>query len=124
MNKAIIIGNLIYNNEAVVGGGIYCLQSNPLIISNTICNNVAEENGGGLVVNHNSNPIQINVILWGNIASSGNQVHLYTNLALPDFYYCNIQGGIEEFGISYNFVFEGIYENCINANPSLYRFSS
>ena len=116
-SDAIIIGNLIYNNEAVVGGGIYCLQSNPLIISNTICNNVAEENGGGLVVNHNSNPIQINVILWGNIASSGNQVHLYTNLALPDFYYCNIQGGIEEFGISYNFVFEGIYENCINANP-------
>jgi len=116
-SDAIIIGNLIYNNEAVVGGGIYCFQSNPLIISNTICNNVAEENGGGLVVAHNSNPIQINVILWGNIASSGNQVHLYTNLALPDFYYCNIQGGIEEFGISYNFVFEGIYENCIDANP-------
>ena len=116
-SNAIIIGNLFYQNEAVVGGGIYCFQSNPLIMNNTICNNVAEENGGGFVVAHNSNPILINVILWGNIAVSGNQVHLYTNLALPDFYYCNIQGGIEEFGISYNFVFEGIYENCINAYP-------
>ncbi len=116
-SDAIIIGNLIYNNEAVYGGGIYCFQSSPLILSNTISNNIAEEDGGGLVVAHSSNPILINVILWGNIAVNGNQVHLYTNLALPDFYYCNIQGGIEEFGISYNFVFEGIYENCINANP-------
>ncbi|MBL7148510.1 MAG: chitobiase/beta-hexosaminidase C-terminal domain-containing protein [Candidatus Cloacimonetes bacterium] len=116
-SDAIIIGNLIYNNEAVNGGGIYCFQSNPLIINNTICNNVAEEDGGGLVLIHNSNSILINVILWENIAGSGNQVHLYTNNALPDFYYCNIQGGIEEFGLGNNVVFEGIYENCINANP-------
>ncbi|MCK4312435.1 MAG: chitobiase/beta-hexosaminidase C-terminal domain-containing protein, partial [Candidatus Cloacimonetes bacterium] len=116
-SDAIIIGNLIYDNEAVYGGGIYCFQSSPLIISNTICHNVAEEDGGGLGVGYNSNPIQINVILWANTAGCGDQVHLYTNYSQPDFYYCNIQGGTEEFGLGASVVFEGIYENCINAYP-------
>jgi hypothetical protein len=116
-SDAILIGNLIYANEAVYGGGIYCFQSSPLIISNTICHNVAQEYGGGFGLHSNSNPILINVILWGNIACSGNQVHLYTNYSRPDFYYCNIQGGSGGFGLGVNVVYLGIYENNIAADP-------
>lgn len=117
-SNAKLTRNLIYENEAVYGGGIYCYQSDPYIVNNTICKNYAEEDGGGLGVGYNSHPIQINVILWENLANCGNQVHLYTHYSQPDFYFCDIQGGIDAFGFGANVTFEGNYENCLEATPS------
>ncbi len=43
-----IQGNRIENNSSSLGGGIYILQSNPLINKNLIAGNTASEGGGGI----------------------------------------------------------------------------
>ncbi|MBN1637889.1 MAG: hypothetical protein JW866_02910 [Ignavibacteriales bacterium] len=114
-----IINNLIHSNSTQTYGGGICLNSNsrPEIINNTICNNTASR-GGGIFVANSSSPNIKNTIIWGNTASfDGNQVHLYTNNADPNFYYCDIQGDSTEFGKDNGAIFNGDYENNINADP-------
>ncbi|MCK4653808.1 MAG: chitobiase/beta-hexosaminidase C-terminal domain-containing protein, partial [Candidatus Cloacimonetes bacterium] len=124
----VLVNNQITNNHSYYGGGIGIFNdASPLIINNTISYNTAT-NGGGLFISSSCSPIIINTILWDN---SGNQIYLHDtddSEADPDFYYCDIQGGIEDFGLYANTVYVGNYLNNIDADPcfmgsGLYPFS-
>jgi parallel beta-helix repeat protein len=146
-NKPTVAGNIIYNNTASerAGGIFIAMDSNPLIINNIIIYNHAGEVGGGIGFGHsgrgvfsnntiafnsagnsgggidcydNCDPIFINNIIYDNSANTGDQVSIYDSQSDPDFLYCNIQGGKDEFsgdGAGNNYT--GIYENNIDANP-------
>ncbi|MCK4694554.1 MAG: hypothetical protein KAT74_02265, partial [Candidatus Cloacimonetes bacterium] len=118
-NELILINNLISENVTEgSGGGINCGRSlqNGQMINNTICNNSAEE-GGGIQFYYINCDI-INCILYGNTATAnGNQVNLYDNSSDPNLYYCNVQGGFEDFGVHGSIIYEGEYENNIDLDP-------
>ncbi|MCD4817797.1 MAG: right-handed parallel beta-helix repeat-containing protein [Candidatus Cloacimonetes bacterium] len=116
----IIVNNLIINNQARKGGAIYlsseCTGS---IINNTICGNQADY-GGGIYCGDVYTDFENNIV-WNNSAEvSGDQIHIFQlhNDIVPSFSYCNIMGGIESFGNGGYYVFNGIYEQNIDENPS------
>jgi photosystem II stability/assembly factor-like uncharacterized protein len=117
-SNPLLINNLIANNYAeFIGGGITCTSYfSPVIINNTIVNNYAC-NGGGIVCGIDSTPQLINNIIWNNNAVDGDQIYLMGETSDPDFYYCNVQGGISEFGGDGAAGFNGDYENCIDSDP-------
>jgi hypothetical protein len=89
---------ILYNNNATNGGGIYTNNHNPanyLNFNNVIANNTAT-NGGGLYC-QNSDPRFLNVIIWGNTATAGNNVYLNDGGSDPYFNYCDVEGGIAAF---------------------------
>lgn len=118
-----VSNNVISNNVANGGAGIYFntndhnfYSSNPNIINCTIVNNSAA-NGGAIYCNLEADPTLTNTILWGNTSGiSGMQVYLNNESNDPDFYYCDIQGGSDNFGLNGNF-FTGNYQNNIDALP-------
>ena len=72
-----IENNLIYLNEAWVGGGIHIQNCSPIIRNNTIANNLAQMVGGGINIRLDSHPIiEHNIIVYnkspqgGGVASS------------------------------------------------------
>lgn len=93
--------NLIYNNQAQQGGGIYFNDALPVFFVNTICNNQATD-GGGIKMEDGSPVVWVNgCILWGN---TGEQISLVA--AWPRFNQCDIQGG-----------WAGVGEGNIDADP-------
>lgn len=116
----ILTNNLIVENQArQYGGGLRCYTSgNPVLINNTIALNTAQSSGGGVSCTVNSDPVFINTILYGNTAGPGNQVHLVDTYSDPDFYYCNIEGGLESIGgDGAGSEYSGAYENNLDTDP-------
>ncbi|MBC8485452.1 MAG: right-handed parallel beta-helix repeat-containing protein [Bacteroidetes bacterium] len=118
-----IINNLLYNNRAGnSGGGIYSQNSGAFLVNNTFYNNKADTvsvygKGGGLYCDESS-PALYNCIFFNNWASSsGHQVFLNSDSSDPDFYFCDVEGGAEAFGLGSGVVYNGIYENNIDAYP-------
>jgi len=120
-SNPMVINNIITKNRTDdEAGGIRCnYSSRPLIINNTIVNNKANY-GGGIHCDGNSNPILINTILYGNTARSreGNQVYIADSGSDPNFLFCDIEGGKDQFGgsgadLNYN----GTYENNLDSDP-------
>ncbi len=67
-NTAVIIGFTIKNGNAVEGGGIYCINSDPVIINNIITMNLAFGNledgsGGGIFCANSNSTITQNIII-------------------------------------------------------------
>jgi len=120
--NALITNNMIINNQCFggegEGGGIKCwINDKSIIINNTIAYNNATH-GGGICCNQNSDPILINNIIWENTATYGNQVNLLEATSDPNFFFCDIQGGKEEFGGNGSGVnYTGQYENNIDSDP-------
>lgn len=68
-SSANIEENSILNNNAVYGAGICCYQSSiPIIQNNHIKDNIAEDSGGGIRVNHDTEAEILNNIVCNNIA--------------------------------------------------------
>lgn len=116
-----IVNNLVESNSALYfGGGVAFLETNVLLVNNTIVNNFAGQ-GGGLYFNFESTPVFKNCIIWGNIsgANNGSQVYIWDIYSAPEFYYCDIQYGLEGFSGSggTGSGFSGIYENCLDITP-------
>jgi len=65
-----IVGNSITMNEARLsdGGGIYCLRASPIISGNLVSDNLADENGGGIYCVYDSSPIITNNVIARNTA--------------------------------------------------------
>jgi hypothetical protein len=98
------------------GGGIFCLANNPTFINNTIVNNYAAK-GGGIYFSGNTTALVKNCIIYGNTSSvDGDQVYLLDQTSAPDFTYCNVQGGTNDFGLNGN-VYIGNYINNLNSAP-------
>jgi predicted outer membrane repeat protein len=115
----VISNNIIINNSATAGnngGGIYCSGSSSEITNCTIANNNAT-NGGALYCINASKPNFRNCILWGNVASSsGSQVFLFDEPSDPNFFYCDIEGGMNAFATNGNF-YTGLDSNNLDSNP-------
>lgn len=69
-----IENNLIYLNEAWVGGGIHMQNCSPNIRNNTIANNYADVSGGGIKIRLDSHPIIEHNIIVYNTSSQGGGV--------------------------------------------------
>lgn len=120
-----IINNNIISNNSVTsanggGGGISCATgSSNKFCNNTISNNFASNingHGGALFFENGSTPTFNNCILFGNDAKEGKSVFLDDEPSDPDFYYCNVQGGIADFGLNGTF-YLGAYQNNIDIDP-------
>ncbi|MEI6767006.1 MAG: right-handed parallel beta-helix repeat-containing protein [Bacteroidota bacterium] len=115
-----VSNNSISNNTALGGGGgIYCdyTYEIPTFSNNTVSSNKATR-GGGLYCSLGSSVIQYNTIFWGNTAdSSGHQVFLEDENSDPDFYYCDIQGSTDSFGLNTGIFYTGIYQNNSDTLP-------
>jgi parallel beta-helix repeat protein len=84
--------NVITNNSAINGGGIYLERATAdSIYGNTITENTAAQYGGAIYCN-SSNPTIQNSILYGNIAQGMSQIHP-VNGSSPIVRYCDVQGG-------------------------------
>jgi parallel beta-helix repeat protein len=145
-NSPTISNNIISNNTASYGGGIICTNDGtPTITNNTISNNLASVRGGGIcceytyanptfsnnTISNNSaasggalsctlysNITLYNTIMWGNTATtSGHQVYLDDENSDPNFYYCDIQGGMAQFGLNSSIFYTGVFQNNIDADP-------
>ena len=63
-----------------------------------------------------SSPTFYNTLIWNNLATQGSQIYLEDQFSDPNFYYCDLHGGLGSIFIesgSYN----GQYENCLSLNP-------
>lgn len=115
-SNPVINNNIIYKNQAMGGGGIACYQSYPVIINNTIVKNSA--NHGGALDCLMASPTLFNTIIYYNLAPIGSQIHLGSP-AEPNFYYCDIEGGIREFARDHmnGGNYKGIYLSNIGMDP-------
>ena len=91
---ATITGNLIAQNSANNGGGIYFTYGPPAsaFSNNTIFNNTAQNSGGGIYYNSPTQADFINSILWANSALEGDEV--FIERGSLTFSYSDIQGSI------------------------------
>jgi len=92
-----LIGNLISGNTALRGGGLMNEGSSPQVTNNTIVDNTAAIEGGGIYntivmvgVIQPSNPSCTNDILWGNTAPTGPQMCTNTN-CVAAVRYCDVE---------------------------------
>jgi hypothetical protein len=84
-----ITNNVFESNTAALGGGIYVHSGAiPSFINNTIVNNIATSQGGGIRVN-GTQAIVLNSIFWNN---TPNQVTV-TNGGIVEVNYSDIEGG-------------------------------
>ncbi|MBN2173395.1 MAG: right-handed parallel beta-helix repeat-containing protein [Bacteroidales bacterium] len=114
------VNNLFIGNEAYFfGGGVAVLETTILFANNTISQNYSGA-GGGLYFNANSFSVFKNNIVWGNqdYGGGGPQVYIWDTFSAPEFYYCDIQGGPDQFGGTGGGAgFTGIYEDCLEDDP-------
>jgi hypothetical protein len=126
--ESIVMNCIISNNTTTDsisgGGGITCRESCPILVNNTIANNTTIKSGGGVKVWSQSRPYSrpsfYNNIIWRNTASEGNQVAIGGEDSDPNFYFCNIMGGIEGFAYIWESSPEtntGDYINNIDSDP-------
>jgi parallel beta-helix repeat protein len=114
-----IENNIITDNHAPIGGGIYCsVNASPVFVNNTIAYNTATGNGGGISCESNSDPILLNNILYGNSATAGGQLYIADINSDPIVAYSDIQGGKDGFGgPGAGADYTGLYENNIDTDP-------
>lgn len=142
-DNVVVSYNFISNNTAAMfGGGVYCRNETQHVSDNVVSNNTAGEGGGGIcfsgstaditnntITNNDalyggalyfkssSVPLIQNTMLWGNTAPDGEQVYIWDDDSDPDFYYCDVQGGRDAFGLNSNVFYMGAYEHNIDSIP-------
>jgi len=90
-----VITNCIFSNNyaSEEGGGMYNdTDVLPEILSCTFYGNLADQVGGA-ISNHDCNPIVTNSILWGNSASSADEIYNLNDTTIPVVIYCDVEGG-------------------------------
>lgn len=96
-----LANNIISHNSSDVGysygGGVCLFQSKSLFVNNTIVNNSTNYGGGGFFNCWGDDSVMVNSILWGNTASLGSNVFLYTPEYSPittfEVDYSDFEGG-------------------------------
>ena len=111
-STAVITGFTVLNGRAGRGGGIRCDASSPSLTNVRMQGNIADENGGGIFCDHNSNPSLTNVTISGNTAEIDGAGLYCRNNSSPSLTNVTISGNFAER------VGGGI--SCwLNSNPSL-----
>jgi hypothetical protein len=119
-SNPLVSHNLFYDNEAVYYGGAIDLWdfSDPLIINNTIVSNHTGISGAGLRILGTCSPTLINNIFWDNTSNEGSpQIYIGDDIAAPDFFYNDIQYGLDSIGTYGGFPLNGQWRNNIDADP-------
>ncbi len=110
-----VYGNLIIHNSATnAGGGIYSRYDASMFFKNTLAHNQAATGGGFYVLTFSNLPPTFHSsIFWGNIASTGSQIHLDpTTGSTANIAYCDVQNGWTGTGnLNLNPEFVNIAEN-------------
>lgn len=124
MDYSTIFNNVISNNTAQQGGAVFCssygsYSTSPYLYNNTIANNSAQLGGAFFFSSPSvsSSPTLRNTIIWGDSATSGNEVYIDDVGSKPNFYYCDVQGGSAAFGLNPNAFYLGTYADNINSDP-------
>ncbi|HNS17786.1 MAG TPA: right-handed parallel beta-helix repeat-containing protein [Bacteroidales bacterium] len=97
LGTAMVVNNIICENSATMGGGIYINEESPdilQIISNTVVNNTASETGEGIHCNYTDTALVLNTIFCENEASFQPEIALYQGDL--EVHYCDVMGGWEE----------------------------
>lgn len=117
-SEAEIKNSLISNNLSENGGGIYADNSNHGLLNNTIVFNRAIQNGGGLYLAESEVRID-NSILSDNVSdlSVGNQVLIDDNFSSPDIFQSLVYGGTGDFGLGPGVSYQGEYQDNIDELP-------
>ena len=110
---------MLENTADFFGGAIANLDAGPTFVNNTITLN-SSAYGGAFYVKDSLVPNVYNSILWDNNAGVGPEVYLWDAFASANFYYCDIEGGFENFGGSGGVGYQGIYENNKNQDPEFF----
>jgi predicted outer membrane repeat protein len=63
LQTTVLDGFVVYNGQAVNGGGLFCYAASPLIVSNTFSNNIATTSGGGAYFSFASPVIMQNLFM-------------------------------------------------------------
>lgn len=112
--------NIVCNNQVgQKGAGIYVRDCSPVLLNNTIANNLGNGHTGG-IYGSNAAPVFYNTIVYGN--GKGFDYFEYSQVCIsddfmPDFYYCAIQGGVNNFELSFIDSYTGTAENIITSDP-------
>lgn len=121
-SDVMLSNNLIANNlsKSYDGGGIAIYSCSPTLVNNTICFNRADD-GEGLYIYGASKPQFYNTVVFSNGGrytpyNSNNEIYLDSDNADPDFYNCNLQGGIEGIIVNYG-SYTGNYKNIFDGSP-------
>lgn len=120
ISDAVIINTNISNNSGDTrDSGILSISSNFTLINSNICfnNDNTTENGSGIYLLESSPTIINSNIYYNRAFSDYTQVTLLDSLSVPEFYNCNIQGGISEFNLESGIAYTGNYINNIDENP-------
>ena len=97
---ATVSGTAVLGNTADNGGGVYADNTNITentrshIISCTIADNTAD-NGGGLYLEDGAS-MQVNTVIWGNVAPSNKNVSGVTGTRFADTQLANVFGNMNE----------------------------
>lgn len=130
ITKGLLINNLIVNNGAYgispygLGGGVYAADS-VKIINNTIANNYAFEDGGGIYFYGGKMSQFKNNIIYGNAvrpSGSGKQLYCFNGTLSPlnnnfDISFCDIEGGYNDIAHSYPTITGTTYQNNLDIIP-------
>ncbi len=111
-----IINCLFYNNTAGgTGGALFATGSVfPYINNCTFVNNYAGYGGG---CTFDCDAIVKNCIFWGNHAENGHEISIKDHIggdSEPQFYYCDIQGSVDDFYIHYDSDYKFDYHSAEN----------
>lgn len=97
-NSDPVISNcLFHNNVATDDAGAIEISLNcntPVLINNTFAHNAANM-GGALQFKNGGSADIINCIIYGNQAMNGSQISIESDISQADFYYNDIEGGLE-----------------------------
>ena len=114
--------NIIAYNESGHdrGGGMAIYTSSPTIVNNTISYNRAE-GGEGVYITGISRPDFINNIIYSNRDryrnyNNNGEIYLDSDSADPNFYNCNIQGGLLGITLRHG-TLNGVAQNNIDSPP-------
>jgi hypothetical protein len=114
----VVSNNLLNQNTALFfGGGIACIRAHTKFVNNTIVNN-SSSYGGGFYANDSACPRNYNTVFFGNFAYTGVEVYIWDIYSAPDFYFCNVPGGKEDFaGSGGHEGYHGIFTNNMDTIP-------
>lgn len=86
------VNNVIFKNRAKYGGGFY-FSDDPVLTNNTLFDNTASLEGGGIWCDPKAPTYITNTILWNNGSPQGPEIYIDQNGDVPDVTYCNVHGG-------------------------------
>lgn len=110
-SNSIVANNLIIGNTCTsYTGGLSFFHSGSNIEINN--NTIAENTPNGLNF-FESSPVLQNNIIYNNYK----QARILSNPCNPDFYFCNMEGGLDSLVLGNNTTYNGNYFNNIDAEP-------